>query len=176
MTTPSWTDRTTSVDTVNNVVCGTVSSLSPFAVFITVPFASLTARVEIERAHVPTFRGGDGFEIEGRGRLGQASDGIAPDIEAVTLNLGSFALTIPAGSFVKKTDDDGDEDGTTYRFKGVIGGISLNAAIEQGPGRAFRFHVNGRHASLGAIVNPLTVGLAIGNDFGSVVVKAHIER
>ena len=38
-TTPSWTDRTTSVDSANHVVCGSVSSLSPFAVLMRIDVA-----------------------------------------------------------------------------------------------------------------------------------------
>ena len=36
---PTWVNRTTSVDTVNHLVCGTVSSLSPFAVMMPAPTA-----------------------------------------------------------------------------------------------------------------------------------------
>jgi hypothetical protein len=66
--------------------------------------------VEIEHSDSPTKQGGDSFEVEGRGTLGPASDGIAPNTEQVTLGLGSFSLTIPAGSFVKKIDKDEDND------------------------------------------------------------------
>ena len=172
----------------------------------TVPFASFTARVEIERAHTLKKHAGDSFEVRGRGVLGQTSDGIAPNTEAVTLSLGSLSLTIPAGSFVKKIDKDEDNDKsdrergdhdpvreahkynaredrderddavTTYHFKGVIAGVSLNARIEQGPVHMFRFQFKGRNANLGLVVNPVTVGLVIGNDVGHVAVKADIDK
>lgn len=198
-TVPGWVNKTTSIDAVNHIVCGTVSSLSPFAVLVTVPFASFTARAKIDRAHLPTIRGGDSFEVEGRGALGETSDGIAPDTEEVTLSLGALSLTIPPGSFVKKIDKDEDQDRqdrtdrdrdgdrnrghnddddrtTTYRFNGVIAGVSLSAEIEQGPKHTFRFRFAGRHASFGLVVNPVTVGLAIGDDVGHVVVKADIDK
>jgi len=169
---------------------------------VTVPFASLTSGVEIERAHSLTRKAGDSFKVEGRGVLGQASDGIAPNADDVTLSLGSFSVTIPAGSFVVTIDrdrDDRDRDGrdrdndrrdwradrdrderdnlvTTYHFEGVIADVSLNARIEQGPKQRFSFHVEGRDANLSLVVNPVIVGLAIGHDAGHVVVKADIDR
>ena len=125
--------------------------------------------------------------------LGQASDGIAPSVDDVTLSLGSFSITIPAGSFVVTNDRDKDNDRrdrdrddrdrddrddvvTTYHFEGVIANMSLNARIEQGPKQRFRFHFEGRQANLSLVVNPVNVGLAIGHDVGHVVVKADIDR
>src|SRR4029077_687060 len=99
-------------------------------------------------SHRLTKQAGDSFELHGQGVLGQASDGIAPDANDVTLSLGSLSLTVPAGSFVKKIDADEDQTGTdrdrdhgdrhanrhdrddritTYRFTGVIAGVSLSA-------------------------------------------------
>jgi YVTN family beta-propeller protein len=77
-----------------------------------VPFASLTARVEIERSHRLTKQAGDSFELRGHGVLGHASHGLAPHAEDVTLGLGSLSLTVPAGSFVKKPDTDEDRGQT----------------------------------------------------------------
>jgi YVTN family beta-propeller protein len=161
----------------------------------TVPFASFIAHVEIERSHRITRHAGDSFEVEGRAVLGELSNGIAPNAEEVTLRLGSFSLTIPAGSFVATRDNEGedeDRDGrvkrdegdsdarndvvTTYHFKGVIAGVSLDATIEQGPQHAFRFGVNGRHANLRLVHNPVTVSLAIGDDEGNVLTRTDIHR
>jgi YVTN family beta-propeller protein len=189
------------IATAGNTVTATVPvGNSPVAfgqfigiVRVTVPFASLTSGVEIERAHSLTRHANDSFEVEGRGVLGQASDGIAPNADDVTLSLGSFSITIPAGSFVVTIDRDRDNDRrdwdrddrdrddrddvvTTYHFEGVIGDVSLNATIVQGPERRFRFEFEGRHANLSLVVNPVIVGLAIGHDVGHVAVKADIDR
>jgi hypothetical protein len=169
----------------------------------TVPLASFTAKLEIHRSHRPTLHANDTFEVEGRGMLGAASHGIAPDAEDVTLSLGPFSLTIPAGSFVKKVDKDDedrdrdkDNDGkdkdkdldkdhdrkadrddleTEYVFKGVIDGVSLEATIEQLPDKELRFEFEGRGADLSGVSNPVKVGLAIGDDAGSAVVHADID-
>jgi probable HAF family extracellular repeat protein len=188
----AWVDITTGFDPVTLVVCGTATSFSPFAVLVpsAVPFASFTARAEIRRSHAITKHGGDSFEIEGRGVLNAASNGIAPSVENVTVKQGALSLAIPAGSFVKKADKDDDhgkkddEHGkrdrdhriTTYNFRGVIAGVLLSAEIEQGPKHTFRFHFEGQHANLGVVRNPVTVGLAIGDDVGLVVVKADIDK
>jgi YVTN family beta-propeller protein len=195
-------DNTVSViATASNTVTATVPvGSSPIAfgqfigsVTVKVPFASFTSRVEIERTHSLTKHAGDSFEVEGGGVLGQASDGIAPSADDVTLSLGSFLITIPAGSFVATSDRDRDNDRrdwdrddrdrddrdnlvTTYHFQGVIADVSLNARIEQGPKQRFRFHFEGRHANLSLVVNPMIVGLAIGHDVGHVVVKADIDK
>ena len=188
----AWVDITTGFVPATQVVCGTAMSFSPFAVLVpsAVPFASFTARVEITRSHVITKHAADSFEIEGRGVLNAASNGIAPNVENVTVKLGPLSLTIPAGSFVKKADKDDDhgknddEHGkmdrddriTTYNFKGVIAGVLLSAEIEQGPNHTFRFQFEGHQASFGLVSNPVTVGLAIGDDVGQVVVKADIDK
>jgi len=202
-------DGTVSViDTATNIVSTVPAPVgtSPFAFgqFIgsspavaTVPFASFTAWVEIERSHRLTKQAGDSFELHGHGVLGQASDGIAPDARDVTLSLGSLSLRVPAGSFVKKMDADEDQAGTDrdrdhgdrhadhhdrddritrYHFKGVIGGVSLSGEIEQGPKQSFRFQFEGRKADLSLVVNPVTVALAVGKNVGQVAVKADIDR
>jgi YVTN family beta-propeller protein len=175
---------------------------------VTFPFASFTARVEIERPHRLTKRASDSFEVEGGGVLNQASGGIAPKTADVTLSLGALSLTIPAGSFVATMDrdeandegrrdrdrdtrranrhgadrdaredrDDRDDVVTAFHFKGVIAGVSLDVTIQQGPKHTFRFQFEGWGANLGLVVNPMTVGLAIGQDVGHLVVKADIDR
>ena len=188
----AWVDITSGFNPVTQVVCGTTTSFSPFAVLVpsVVPFASFTARVEITRSHAITKHAADSFEIEGHGVLNAASNGIAPNVESVTVKLGTLSLTIPAGSFVKKADKDDDrgkkddEHGkmdrddrtTTYNFKGVIAGVLLSGDIEQGPNRTFTFELEGRQASFGLVSNPVTFGLAIGDDVGQVVVKADIDK
>ena len=187
------------IETATNTVTATVpvgSSPVAFGQFIgmmttEVPFASFAARVEIERTHSLTMHASDSFEVEGGGVLGQASAGIAPNADDVTLSLGSFSITIPAGSFVVTIDKHEDNDRedryygtattvtmlvTRYHFNGVIAAVSLDARIEQGPQHTFRFRFEGRNANLGLVVNPVIVGLAIGHDVGHVVVKADIDK
>src|SRR5262249_15361747 len=44
---PTWVNRTTSVDSVNHIVCGTVSSLSPFAVLAPVGISSQLQQLQV---------------------------------------------------------------------------------------------------------------------------------
>lgn len=182
------------VDTATTTVIATIPVTLPHGIAVrpvpvrkmkSVPFASLTATAEIRRAYSITRHAGDSFEVAAHGKLGRRSNGIVPDADDVTVTLGSLSLTIPAGSFARQSrshDDDGEEGHrdnrvTTYRFKGVVEGVSLQARIEQGAGRAFRFHVEARHANLGLIPNPLRLGLAFGDDRGRTLVRwTHARR
>jgi hypothetical protein len=58
----------------------------------------------------------------------------------------------------------------------VIAGVSIRAEIVQGPKNKVRVHFKGRAADLGPVINPVTVGLAIGDDMGAAVVTADIDR
>jgi hypothetical protein len=58
-----------------------------------VPFAASFAKLEIEARHRP------GFELKEFFTLGTNSNGINPVTENVTLQIGTFSVTIPAGSF-----------------------------------------------------------------------------
>ena len=72
---------------------------------VTVPFAAFDAKAEIAlrpRAN------DDAFEVKATFTLGPGSDGIAPLTEVVSLQVGSFSTTIPAGSF--KVDKKGDSN------------------------------------------------------------------
>jgi hypothetical protein len=81
-----------------------------------VPFASFFAKLKIEERH----RGG--FELKDFFTLGTNSNGIDPLTENVTLQIGPFSVTIPAGSF--KHDPNG-----RFEFKGVISGVRLEVQI-----------------------------------------------
>jgi parallel beta helix pectate lyase-like protein len=160
----AWVDRTISVDTLAGLVCGTVPSLSPFVVLVTFPFASFSPRLEIEHPRSLAAHAIDSFEVEGRGSLDSASDGIAPDTDDVTLGIGTLSLTIPAGSFVKTPGT------STYHFRGVIAGVRLTATIQLGLGNTFHFEFEGR-ANLG-VTGPLNVSLIVGDDLGQATVSA----
>src|SRR5262249_18014501 len=60
-----------------------------------------------------------GFAINSDFPLGGSSNGINPATEPVTLQIGSFTITIPPGSFVNPVAG-------YYSFVGVINGVSLN--------------------------------------------------
>jgi YVTN family beta-propeller protein len=69
-----------------------------------VPFLAFNAKLEIDLDRKPNK---DSFELESSFTLSSTgSNGIHPDVEPVTLQVGTFAVTIPPGSF-KKHEDEG---------------------------------------------------------------------
>src|SRR3989449_3326670 len=117
---PNWVDATVSLDTATQIICGRVTSLSPFAIFeLSIePFAAFHARVEIEHE-----RHKREFEVKGTFTLGAGSDGIHPDTEVVTLEVGTFSATIPKGSFRRHGHG-------TFKFEGLAGGARLEVKIQ----------------------------------------------
>jgi hypothetical protein len=114
----------------------------------------------------------DEFAINATLTLGTSSDGIAPLTEAVTIHVGSVSATIPAGSFTfhpaKKKQP------SQYTFAGIIDGVSLNAKITPLGGNLFEFKASGIGVDLTGTVNPVTVGLLLGDDQGGAEVTAAI--
>jgi 6-phosphogluconolactonase len=147
------------------------------------PFEAFKAKVAIDQDRRTSFR------VAGFFRLGQTSDGIDPVNEAVQLQVGTFSTTIPAGSFKK-------EGKREFEFEGWINDVELRITIHhveerRGEGRGheadhdkqkhedtkdFLFTAQGRGHILAGVVNPVTVGLTIGDDEGSTTVKADIDR
>jgi len=100
--------------------------------------------------------------------LGAGSDSINPLTEPVTLQVGTFSTTIPAGSFSQ------DSQGR-FNFEGVISGVSLEVQIVPLGGNSFQFKAESEGANLAGTVNPVTIGLPIGDDAGTVMVTADFE-
>jgi hypothetical protein len=164
------------IDTASNSVTATIpvgSAPFSFGQFIMpavplTPFAAFTATVEIEL--VP--HRDDAFAVQSRFTLGAGSNGIDPLTEEVELALtggtASFTTTIPAGSFTR--DNQG-----RFKFEGTINGVNLQAQITPLGGNDFKGKVEGEHADLTGIANPVTVTLTIGNDRGSITVRGESE-
>ena len=136
---------------------------------ITVPFAAFNANLEIELAEHE-------FEVKATFTLGAASDGINPLTEDVSLQIGTFSTTIPAGSFRFHPANSGKGKGqgasARWTFEGVIDGVTLEAKITDLGGGMFEFKVEGEGANLTGTANPVTVTLTIGNDKGTTTVTA----
>jgi hypothetical protein len=107
-----------------------------------------------------------GFSINSNFTLGNTSNGINPPAGPVTLQIGSFTITIPAGSFVKAGPG-------YFTFVGVINNVSLNVLIRLTSGNNYIFGVIAKNVSL-TIQNPVSVTLTIGDDSGTTSVNAVI--
>jgi len=122
-----------------------------------VPFASFTAKLERTRSI-------RSFDLNSNFTLGTASDGINPVAEAVTLQIGTYSVTIPGGSFTQ-------EGKRAYVFRGTIGGTALEIRINPTRRNGYEFQARGNGANLEGIASPVTIALTIGDDTGDTQVR-----
>ncbi len=126
-----------------------------------VPFAAFSAKVDINST-------AGAFEVNGTFTLGTGSDGIKPLTEDVSFQVGTFSTAIPAGSFFRDTQG-------RFHFDGIINGVSLDVVISPLGGNNFAFKADVFSGTdLTGIVNPVTVGLTVGDDSGTTTVTASI--
>jgi hypothetical protein len=119
-------------------------------------FSAFNAGGEIE---------GNDFEIQGGFMLGAGTNGINPLTETVVLQLGSFSVTIPSGSFKRGS-------GGSYKFEGTIGGVALEIHIAPAGTNRYSFAAEASGANLAGTVNPVPFALTIGDDAGTTTLKA----
>jgi len=157
--------------TTNNVVTKIAVGIAPLGVGVApppplTPFGAFAAKLDIRLGHRPDH---DAFQLSSGFTLGQGSNGIDPAAEAVTLQIGAFATTIPAGSFKGKGYGP-------FWFHGEIDGVALHVEIEPTGSKRFALEATARGAGLNWTQNPTPVTLTIGGDSGGASVKAHIDR
>jgi hypothetical protein len=129
-------------------------------------FAAFVAQVTLRLGPVPAE---DTVALQTTFTLNNDSDGIDALAEDVSIQVGSFSITIPAGSF------RGEPNGG-LEFEGVIGGVRTRAALfpvqSRGQGsKTFGFDAIAKGANLAGTVFPLGVGLAIGDDHGRTTLQ-----
>ena len=131
---------------------------SPESVAITplVAFASSFAKLEITAS---------GFQLNESFTLGKKSNGINPVTENVTLQIGTFSVTIPPGSFRQNPNG-------RFAFQGTINGVSLQVQIVPLGNNMFTFKAEGTGVDLTGLTNPVTVVLTIGIDSGTTTATA----
>jgi uncharacterized repeat protein (TIGR03803 family) len=129
-----------------------------------VQFAAFKAALAIDFGTSPN---PGGFELQSEFTLGQSSNGINPAAEPVTLQIGTFTTTIPAGSFT------GTGFGP-FTFGGVVDGGPLQVLIESTGTKRYAIKAEAGHPNLTGTVNPVTVRLSIGNNSGTASVTAVI--
>jgi hypothetical protein len=109
----------------------------------------------------------DILSLKARVALGKISNGIDPVNEKVTIRIGTFRKTIPAGSFVVKA--------FRFQFTGKVRGTPMRVVIRRLGATSFRITVTSRKATLTGTVNPVPVSLRIGNDSRTRTVTAVIN-
>jgi len=106
-----------------------------------------------------TLVGGDRCLMGGQFRLGEKSNGVQLLWEDLTINVGTYSLTVPAGSF--------NVAGTDYNWHGKIDGSVVGVLLEDQGMDHFSFAVAIGSVDLGEIPGRTRVSLAIGDDEGS---------
>ena len=87
--------------------------------------------------------------------MSSTAPAINPLTDPVTLQIGTFAVTIPPGSFKKNNQGD-------FVFSGVINGVTLKAAIKHTGTLRYTFQAGAQNASLTGTQNTVYVTLAVG--------------
>ncbi len=92
--------------------------------------------------------------------LGAYSQGIDPQSDAVSIQIGPMLISIPAGS-LKKTDEG-------YAFHGRIRGVRVEATISPRGNNRFTIDLEGHgDQQLASLTSPVTVLLAVGTNSGT---------
>jgi YVTN family beta-propeller protein len=160
------------IDTVSNMVVATVPvGVGPSGVAIVppppgVPFVAFGANLVLAFGGAPNQ---DSFALQTSFVLSSAAPVINPLTEAVTFQAGTFAVTIPPGSF--KVTPQG-----YFIFVGVINGARLEALIEHTGTLRYALQAKATGASFTGTRNPVYVTLTIGGDSGATSVPAAIFR
>lgn len=131
-------------------------------------FSAFNPRASLKTGAKPN---DDAFKVLAKFNLGENSDGIDPLNENVTLKLGNFAITIPAGKF--------EQYGSDYRFEGIINKINLSAEIHMAKGHSkygwhghddfdYLFKLRAKNTTLNglSVMLPPSLQLTVGDDMG----------
>ncbi len=117
-----------------------------------VPFLGFGAILNIAFGTGPNT---DAFQLGTSFTLSSTAPAFNPLTQTVTLQIGTYAATIPAGSF--------HETGKgIFSFEGVINGVTLKAVIKSTGTLRYNFQAGAQHASLTGTQNAVYVTLAIG--------------
>jgi hypothetical protein len=128
-----------------------------------VPFLVFSAQLAIHFGGAPNQ---DAFGFHSHFTLSSTdSNGIHPRSEMVKIQIGTFTIKIPPGSFAKLKDG-------SFIFDGVIHGVNLQARIRPTGTLRYAFAAKAQGADLAGSKNPVQVALTIGDDSGTTSVRA----
>jgi hypothetical protein len=110
-----------------------------------------------------------------RVRLDEGKTSVFQHRKGRRLEVGTFSITIPPGSF-RERRDGGEPEDRFFSFEGVINGVRLEALIKRTGTLRYAFEAEARDANLAGTTNPVQVSLTIGGDSGMTSVKADIDH
>jgi hypothetical protein len=100
------------------------------------------------------------FDLVSNFTLNSTSDGINPPTETTVLDIGSYQITIPTGSFHKNSKG-------YFVYEGTINGESLELQIVPGKANTYTLKAEGTGTNSISLAVPVHIGLEIGNDVGA---------
>jgi len=127
-----------------------------------VPFSSFNPSLAIDDGKHP------GFVLTSTFTLGSASTGLNPATEAMTLEIASYTLTLPAGSFHKLWN----ASDAPYGYEGTVNGATVVLGLVPLGNNTYSFDAAGSPVTFTGIKNPVTVTLTFGTDTGTANVQA----
>lgn len=101
--------------------------------------------------------------------LNAGSNGIRPDQEPLTLQIGAASISIPAGSFKQLADG-------SFVFNGARQGVQYDAYIRPSGPSLYLVHVLATGVNLAGTANPVLARQIIGDDAGLASVKATFSQ
>lgn len=129
-----------------------------FTVTPLTPFSDFSASVTVVPAMPPSFRVSANISLS-------ASSSFEPIAQPVTFQLGSYAVTIPPGSFIRKDQEN-------YEYDGTIEGITLESRISPEAGNKLAFALKVQGINLSESINPVRILLILGQNAGAKSVNA----
>jgi YVTN family beta-propeller protein len=153
----------TVIATATNSVVATVTvgnGAEAIAIIPDIPFSFFSSKLVIAPSH-------NYFELLSDVTLGSGAAYLDPPGQPVTVQVGSFSATIPAGSFVK---------GSTFGewdFDGTVNGTAIHAKIWLDGTKQYEVLVKGS-TKLSGVTNPVPVTLTLGPNSGTASVTAAI--
>lgn len=124
----------------------------------TVPFASLNAHaMTIGSKHCST------LTIAGQFTLGTGGTAFNPVSDSFSLQIGTYSVAIPAGSF--NTTATGN-----FTYSSTVAGQNVSVKLKPSS-TGYSFSVDAQGVDVATIVNPATLQLVVGNNTGSATVN-----
>jgi hypothetical protein len=149
---------------------GSACDMGAFELVGSASFSSFSVKLDIHAASTATIPPtSSSFDLNSELTLGASSNGIDPLTEVVKLQVGTYDVTIPVGSFhqLKRGAKQG-----SWVFSGVINSVSVSIQIVPLGGNSYQFKAEGSPVNLSELSNPVTVTVTIGDDTGSASVYA----
>jgi YVTN family beta-propeller protein len=146
------------ISTASNTVTATVRvGNAPIGVALTpaIFFSAFSTKLDISSA---------GFDLKGTFTLGTGGS-INPPTQPLSLQVGTYTVTIPVGSF--KAGPKG-----TFTFEGTIGGVALQIRLAPVKASTYSIQVDASGVNLTGLGNTVAVTLSIGINRGTTSVTA----